>query len=88
MPPHPVARHLRPDPAENAQACRHHGRCRARRAGLHDIPQEYRVKLRSINPIARLNGKIKRRAGVVGIFPNVDSIVRLVGALLLEQNDE
>ena len=52
------------------------------------FPKEHRTKLHSINPIERINGEIKRRSDVVGIFPNVDAIVRLVGALLLEQNDE
>ena len=52
------------------------------------FPKEHRAKLHSINPIERINGEIKRRTEVVGIFPNDDAIVRLVGALLLEQNDE
>lgn len=58
------------------------------RARLHDIPEERRAKLDSSNPIKRLNGEIKRRTDVVVIFPNDNAIVRLVGALLLEQNDE
>ena len=52
------------------------------------FPKEHRTKLHSTNPIERLNGEIKRRTDVVGIFPSDDAIVRLVGALLLEQNDE
>ena len=52
------------------------------------FPREHWDKISSTNPIERLNGEIKRRANVVGIFPNDDAIVRLVGAILMEQNDE
>ena len=53
-----------------------------------DFPKEHRVKIHSTNVLERLNGEIKRRADVVGIFPNETAIRRLAGALLLEQNDE
>jgi putative transposase len=52
----------------------------ARRKAWNGIPDT--------NPLERLNGEIKRRTDVVGIFPNEAAIMRLVGAILLEQNDE
>lgn len=52
------------------------------------FPKEHRAKLHSTNPIERLNGEIKRRTEVVGIFPNEAAITRLVGAILMEQSDE
>ena len=52
------------------------------------FPKAHWQKLHSTNPLERLNKEVKRRADVVGIFPNEASITRLVGAILLEQNDE
>ena len=51
------------------------------------FPPAHRSKL-ALDQLARLSGEIKRRAEVVGIFPNEAAIVRLVGAIMLEQNDE
>jgi putative transposase len=52
------------------------------------FPKAHRTQIASTNPLERLNAEIKRRTNVVGIFPNDASIIRLAGALLLEQNDE
>ena len=52
------------------------------------FPKAHRTQIHSTNPLERLNAEIKRRTDVVGIFPNEAAITRLVGALLLEQNDE
>ena len=52
------------------------------------FPAQHRTKLHSTNPLERLNKEVKRRAGVVGIFPNEASIMRLISAVLMECNDE
>ena len=52
------------------------------------FPKEHWPKLRSTNPLERVNKEIGRRSDVVGIFPNDASAIRLVGSLLIEQNDE
>ena len=52
------------------------------------LPLEHQRQLHSTNPLERLNKEIKRRSNVVGIFPNPAAVIRLVGAILLEQDDE
>jgi transposase-like protein len=52
-----------------------------------DFPEQPRSKLHGVNPLERLNKEVKRPADVVGIFPNEAVIVRLIGAVLLEQID-
>jgi transposase-like protein len=56
-------------------------------AYLH-FPAAHRTKIHSTNTLERLNKEVKRRANVVGIFPNQASIRRLIGAVLMEQNEE
>jgi transposase-like protein len=53
-----------------------------------DYPREHWAQIASTNPLERVNKEIKRRADVVGIFPNDEAVLRLVGALMLEQSDE
>jgi putative transposase len=52
------------------------------------FPKAHRTQIHTTNPLERLNAGVKRRTDVDGIFPNAAAVTRLVGALLLEQNDE
>jgi putative transposase len=52
------------------------------------FPKAHRVQIHSTNPLERLNAEVKRRTNVIGIFPNDKAVIRLVGAMMLEQNDE
>ncbi|AFK54507.1 mutator insertion sequence transposase protein [Tistrella mobilis KA081020-065] len=52
------------------------------------FPKNHWARLHSTNPIERLNDEIKRRTEVVGTFPGEAAITKLIGAILLEQNDE
>jgi transposase-like protein len=74
-PKFPKAAALLEEAAEDVLAYRH-------------LPSEHHRQLHSTNPLERLNKEIKRRSNVVGIFPNPAALIRLVGAVLLEQDDE
>lgn len=53
-----------------------------------DLPESYRRWLRSTNSLERLNREVRRRERVIGIFPHTDSALRLLGAMLMEQDEE
>lgn len=53
-----------------------------------DFPREHWAQIASTNPLERVNKEIKRRSDVIGIFPNDEAVIRLVGALMIETNDE
>lgn len=55
---------------------------------LHGGAKAHRTQIYSTNPLERLDAEVKRRTNVIGIFPNNQAIIGLVGAMMLEQNDE
>ena len=55
---------------------------------FYSFPREHWPKLRSTNPLERVNKEIGRRSDVVGIYPNDQALIRLAGMLLIEQSDE
>lgn len=53
-----------------------------------ELPADYRKRTRTTNAVERLNGEIRRRERVIRIFPNRDSVLRLIGALLMDQDEK
>jgi hypothetical protein len=64
------------------------GRSRGRAGVYGAFPQEHWARIDSTNPLERLNREVKRRTEVVGVFPDTGSVLRLVGSVLIEQDDE
>ncbi|MEV2310991.1 transposase, partial [Paenibacillus larvae] len=52
------------------------------------LPERYRKRLRTTNSVERLNEEVRRRERVIRIFPNRESVIRLIGALLMEQDEK
>jgi putative transposase len=80
-----VADQLRPHAAKVARLLED---AEADLLAFYEFPAEHWSKLRSTNPLERVNREIGRRTDVVGIFPNDAALLRLAGMLLVEQNDE
>ncbi len=73
------------DVAESAMLCLDEGFADAMSVML--LPEQFRVHFRTTNPLERLNRELKRRSDVIGIFPNDESILRLMGSVLIERNE-